>query len=319
MFSNLKNKQIVSFLFILTFTLAPQWHLFSQEKITKESAVLLMTWNKNTPESEMKDDIDALKKNGVTIKYSIVKRNDKGEITALKVEYKDSEGNTGSTEYNGKNPISEIAFHKTESSIGFGRPSNEFDSFPNRLAFDDNITRSFGFQNNNQRDNIQEYQYNFNNPNGENGGKSQSKIVIKQPGKQQLIIENGEVTEGGSDYTPEEIEEIKKNNKMEFHDGLGSFNFSNDFNWQGQENMRQQFDRLQQEMDRMRFQLDDNAPKIRIEREEKIQKNDNSNDVEQTKKEMLKAKDEMLKAKSELEKAKKELQKAKSELKTQRI
>jgi hypothetical protein len=103
MFSNLKNKQIVSFLFILTFTLAPQWHLFSQEKITKESAVLLMTWNKNTPESEMKDDIDALKKNGVTIKYSNVKRNDKGEITALKVEYKDSEGNTGSTEYNGKN------------------------------------------------------------------------------------------------------------------------------------------------------------------------------------------------------------------------
>ncbi len=98
-------KSIVSF-FMLVF--AFQTHVFAQNnfnKTTNDNSVV-MTWNKNTPDQEIKDDIKALRENnGVTIKYSNLKRNSKNEITALKIDYSDRDGNSGSQEYNNKNAI----------------------------------------------------------------------------------------------------------------------------------------------------------------------------------------------------------------------
>ena len=111
---------------------------------------IVMTWNKNTPESEMKDDIKALAEKGITIKYSGVKRNSKDEITAIKVEYSDRKGNRGKMELENQNPITTIKFFKQDEVIGFGEPSNGNDmfggnSFMNGFANADDIMKQFKF------------------------------------------------------------------------------------------------------------------------------------------------------------------------------
>jgi hypothetical protein len=315
---------VVSSLFITTTNTWAQKQKTLQEV---NNNVLFMTWNKTTPESEMNDDIKALKEHGVTIKYSNVKRNENGEITSIKVDFKDEEGNTGSTEYNGKQPISGIKFFKTSEGVGFGEAPRGTSSFPNMMwSGDDFPGMGLGLRDMPNMDmlknQLEEHQFNFSSPNGEGMGKGSSKIVIKKPGKKTLIIENGEVIEGGDDYTPEEIEQIKKNNQIQWGSGdmLGKFNFDdknlNDL-LKPNESMKEQFDRLQKEMDSMRKRLDE--PQEESEKQNFNKEEKSGNAVDKTTEEMLKAKEEMLKAKSELEKAKKELQKAKTELKTQRI
>jgi hypothetical protein len=68
-----------------------QGNLFSNSENANADDVV-MTWNKDTPEQEMKDDIKAMAEKGITIKYKDVKRNSKNEITAIKVSYEDRKG-----------------------------------------------------------------------------------------------------------------------------------------------------------------------------------------------------------------------------------
>ena len=84
---------------------------------------IVMTWNKSTPESEMKDDIKALGEKGITIHYSDVKRNAKNEITGIRVDYSDRKGNKGNIEYNNQKPIGTIKFYKNGEEVGFGDPN----------------------------------------------------------------------------------------------------------------------------------------------------------------------------------------------------
>lgn len=310
----------------LVFALALQNDVQAQEKMTeKKQSVTYMTWNKNTPETEMQDDIKALKKQGVDIKYSDVKRNAKGEITSIKVDFKDDEGNSGNIAYNGKNPISQIQFHKTPESVGFGQEDRNFNGMASNFGWiNDDMNRNFNFNFNDmpmQRFEFEtEKDFDSKGEKGEKGfkgsksfGKSNSKIIIQKNGKKPLVIENGEVVEGGEGYTKEEIEEIKKNNKFEFYNGNGNnfqFNMNpNDFfNGNGMEGFKEQFDRLQKEMDKMRPQL------MEIEKNKKELNNDSEN-VEQTKKELEKAREEMQKAREEMNKAREEMQKTKTEMK----
>jgi hypothetical protein len=261
---------------------------------------IIMTWNKSTPESEMKDDIKALAEKGITIKYSNVKRNAKDEIVAIKVEYSDRKGNKGKMELENQNPINTITFFKQDDEIGFGEPSNSngFAVNPfNGFAGGDSFMKQFNLGN---MPDMQSFNFSF--PDGEGNSKSKSKIMIQKDGRKPLVIEDGEVTQGAEDYTPEEIEEIKKSHKVESFGGDGnSFNFN--FNSDSQDDIKKQFEKL-------RKMNDSDA------------KEENSNDakeLEKTKDEMIKAKEEMMKAKEEMEKAKKDLEKAKSSLKVQKI
>ena len=79
--------------------------------------------DKNSTDAEMKKDAALLKeKHGVTLKYSKVKRNSSGEITGIKVEFKDKDGNKGVSQVDGKEPIKPIHFYKNDASVGFGSP-----------------------------------------------------------------------------------------------------------------------------------------------------------------------------------------------------
>ncbi|RAR70091.1 hypothetical protein [Flavobacterium aciduliphilum] len=262
----------------------------SDSDLHKEDIV--MNWNKKTPESEMKEDVKALSEKGITIKFSGVKRNANDEITALKLEYSDRKGNKGSMEYNNQKPIPAITFYKNGEEIGFGEP-NQFNNmiagndFMNGFTNPQDILKQFQLGRNNP--NAQSFSFSFPND-GTGTAKSKSKIMIQKDGKKPLVIEDGKVVEGADDYSPEEIEKIKEENKIQQFDFSDKGNFNQEFDFRNQEGL----DNFKQQMEQMRK----NMPQ-----------NDVDNDMEQTKKEMIQAKEELIKAKEELEKAKKELQK----------
>ena len=188
--------------------------------LTSNENDIVMTWNKSTPDSEMKDDIKALAEKGITIKYSNLKRNSKNEITAIKVEFSDRKGNKGNLSYDNQKPIGTIKFYSQNGEIGFGEPSNSYNplvnnDFFNNLNNPQDIIKQFQFNNNGN--DSQSFSYDFGN--GESLGKSSSKMIIKKEGKKALVIQDGQVIEGGDDYTKEELENIKKTNRLKFNDG----------------------------------------------------------------------------------------------------
>lgn len=262
-------------------------------KSEKENVV--MTWNKNTPEQEMKDDIKALSDYGVTIKYNNVKRNAKSEITAINVSFEDKNGSKGSLSYDNKNPIPTIKFFKNGEEVGFGNTGNSFDGNPFISSFsgDENFLKEYNF--NFENDSLSTDKFEFKFPNKPSFGQSKSKIIIKKEGKKPLVIEDGKVIEGGEDYSAEEIEEIKKNNQTEQFNNDDIYNFR--FN--GNSDLAGQMKKMQEQLDQLMKQ---NQP---------ADKSSIDKDLEDSRKELEEAKEE-------LEKAKKELQKTKKSLKTQK-
>lgn len=257
-------------------------------EINNENDDVVMTWNKTTPESEMNDDVKALKKYGVTINYSDVKRNANKEITGLKVSYEDEKGNKGELKLNQQSPISTINFYKSGNEIGFGTPSNSnpmnsfsFSGVPNGSA-----VKIFGFHDEDGNPSTENFRFNFSDKKEAPKSMRKSKIIIKKPNKKDLIIEDGEIIAGEDDYSEEEIEKIKKESKITTEDveknetnPLGEFDLRNEKGIQ--------------------------------EFKKKIKKIIGSDDLDSDEKsELVKAKEEMIKAKEELEKARIALEKA---------
>jgi hypothetical protein len=278
----MKNKILYTLLFFAVFSTT----IFSQEY--KENDSIYMTWNANTPETEMNDDIKALKEHGVTITYSNVKRNDKKEITTIDVSFESTTGTKGSLSYNSQKPIPIIKVFKQNDEVGFGEPSNADFMFGNTLAngFNPNDMMK-GFQFNGNEDGLPGQQYHFEFPNGSSFGQSSSKIFIQKDGKKPLVIQDGNVIEGGEDYTQEEIDKIKENHKMDSYQ-KDHLPFSNNNNFE-----------IQEQMKKMQEQIDN------LIKSQRTQPNKEYND-------------ELEKAKKELEDVKKELKKSKSSLKNQK-
>ena len=258
------------------------------KKPSKENVV--MTWNATTPEQEMKDDIKALAEYGVTIKYANVKRNDKNQITAIDVSYEDKNGSKGSLSYKNNKPIATIKFYKQDDEVGFGNPSNSFEDvmtfsdFGNGEAF-----KQFNFN----FDNDSIPSLDFTMPGNKPRISSIKKSIIKKDGKKPLVIENGEVIEGGDDYTPEEIEEFKKEYSTNED---GEISIFSDFNFNEQKDLSKQMEKMQEQINKL------------------MEKNglSDSKELEQSKKELEKAK-------KELQETKKEIEKTKSSLKTKKV
>jgi len=274
---------------------------FSQDKkpfIIKQNddkGDIVMTWNANTPEQEMKDDIKALVEHGVTIAYENVKRNSKGQITAIKVTYTDRKGNKGALEMDNQKPINTIKFFKQGENVGFGEPkSNDFLSSANGFSgFSNgqNPMQLFNFSPGGTDENAKSYSFSFSDDNS----STKSRIFIQKDGKNPLVIEEGKVVQGGDDYTKEELEEIQKNNSVEPSDDA----FLN-FNFNDQSNLAEQMKKMQEQLNQL------------------MQKQQDNSQPEANEKLLQESKEELEKAKEELKKAKEELQKTQSTLKTQK-
>lgn len=258
------------------------------KKPSKEN--VFMTWNATTPEQEMKDDIKALAEYGVTIKYANVKRNDKNQITAIDVSYEDKNGSKGSLSYKNNKPIATIKFYKQDDEVGFGNPSNSFEDV---MAFSDFGNGEAFKQFNFNFDNDSIPSLDFTMPGNKPRISSIKKSIIKKDGKKPLVIENGEVIEGGDDYTPEEIEEFKKEYSTNEDDEISIFS---DFNFNEQKDLSKQMEKMQEQINKL------------------MEKNGLSDS-----KELEESKKELEKAKKELQETKKEIEKTKSSLKTKKV
>ena len=283
--------------YLILILLAFQTIVFAQNKkpfiATENNDNIIMTWNKNTPETEMKEDIKALQEKGITIKYSKLKRNPNNEITGLKIDYLDRQGNKGSMELDNQKPISTIQFFKQDGQIGFGQPENSNDLFAGNDIFKsfggNDMMKQFKFQIEN--DSLSQGNFDFTSPEIQKLRKS--KIIIQNSNKKPLVIEDGKVVEGGEDYTKEELNEIMKDNKVDQFSFGGNNEDANEFDFRNKEGL----DNFKNQMQKMQSDFD------------KIKPNIADSDFNKTKEEMQKAKEEMIKAKEELQKAKKELDK----------
>jgi hypothetical protein len=241
---------------------------------------VLMTWNKNTPEAEMNDDVNALKKYGVSIHFSDVKRNAKNEITGLKVSYEDESGNKGKMEINHQIPISTITFYKSGNQIGFGTPDENPLTQLKLMDEEGNpVNEIFGSNYFDRKKTL--------NP------SRKSKIIIKKPNKSDLIIENGEVISGKEDYTPVEIEKIKNEAQINSNPlGNSELDHVKEFDLRDEKGVREFMEKIKR---RIPF---------------------NENEVDE-KSALAAAKEELIKAKEELEKARLALEKV-TETKTKK-
>ncbi len=259
-----------------------------------------MTWKKDTPEQEMKDDCKAMAEKGITIKYSDVKRNSKEEITGIHVEYSDRKGNKGNLEYDNQKPIGTITFYKNGDEIGFGTPSqNNFGLANAEGLFDFSNPQELLKQFQQGNSNSKSYSFSFPEE-GEVYGQTKSRIEIQKEGKKPLVIEDGKVIEGGDDYSAEELDKIKSDNKVEqfgFSDDEGK---SNEFDYRNQKGLEE----FKKQMKKIKIKIDADKSESSM------------SDFDQTKEDMIKAKEEMIKAREELEKTKKELEKSKGKTKS---
>ena len=290
------NYTIIALLFsFISFAQTDKFSLSSND-IHKDD--IIMTWKKDTPEQEMKDDCKALSEKGITIKYSDVKRNSKDEITGIHVDYSDRKGNKGSLEYNNQNPINTIVFYKNGEEIGFGNPSqNNYGIAGADAMFDfsnpQELIKQF------QQGNGKAQSFSFSIPNeAEIYSQSKSRVEIQKEGKKPIVIEDGKIIKGGDDYTEEELEKIKSNTKVEHFDFSNENSKSNEFDFRDQKGL----DEFKKQMDKIKIKIDTDS--------------DSNSEMEKAKEEMIKAKEEMIKAREELEKTKKELEKSKTKTKS---
>jgi len=73
--------------------------------------------DKNSSDDDLKQKSEALKKDGVTLKFSKVKRNSSNEIVAIKTSCKDSNGNSSNTFQKSDKPIEPFKIIKTDKEL----------------------------------------------------------------------------------------------------------------------------------------------------------------------------------------------------------
>lgn len=326
---------------LIAFLLLFQVHTIAQEReviksTSTNSSGIYITTNKNSTDSEMKNDAQVAKeKFGITIKYSKVKRNSKGEITGIKVAYKDKEGNTGTTQFNGKEPIKPIYFYKSGTKIGFGKSNivNVYNDDSHGEGHGDGHGESYAFSFNDSIPDMANFNFDMEfpeapeppepfelaelgelselteivaSPNAEVWSNIEnSKIVIKKDGKKPIVIINGKLAEGSENLSKKEIEEIENSIKMNDN---GEEETQITINGKDMAKIRKDA------MKNAQIQIKRMRPQITAQAREDIERS--RPDMDKARAEMEQARAEMLQAKAEMEQAKIELEKAKAALKT---
>lgn len=302
--------------------------------------------DKNTTDAELKEYTAMMKEEGIAFKSSKVKRNSAGEIIGIKLDFKDKNGNKGSSHVNGTEPIKPIQFYKNNSGLGFGSPkqvkvftrseSNENEDTTITIDDSTDVAENFNFDFNMDFDapeppeapEVPEFPEMPEAPEAPEAPETpklrtwknnNTNVVIKTDGdKKPMVMINGKrITDD------KEIEEAMKKY------GRGSFAYSSTGNHvyvNGQDvmkisrdamaNARVQMEKSRADMSRQRKSMTADQLRMKVEMEkarnnirwaENDIKTDVAKSMEAVKAEMQKAKEEMLKAKAEYEKAKAEL------------
>ena len=321
---------------LIAFVMLFQIKVIAQEReiIQKSQGGVYIKTDKNSSDEEMKKDAKfAKEKFGVTLKYSKVKRNRDGEITGIKIEYKDEDGQKGMTQFSGDEPIEPIYFHKTREKIGFGKP-NEVHVFKNhRKNINPIITDIEDIEIPEMEDMIVDIEI------PEIPNFSDNDEIPALPKAPKMIKKSIVIKKNGKDAEPEvyingkkmdiplaDLEKMDKdfNGKFEFKGGENGpfeFKFNDDeifkmsrediekIKSDAMENSKIHMKKMKEHMDKMRPQLE----RMKEDRSNFEWNSDQNEEMQKAREEMLKAREEMLKARDEMIKAREEMQKAKSE------
>ena len=284
---------------ILPITTFAQNNRFNQMSQSKNNSFELRIDNAMTDAQLKQDETDA-KKFDFEVSFSGVKRNDKKQITAIKIAYKDQDGNSGNYNVSGETPIKPISIKKQFDGTGKGLiniesgvPQNDmfangfdmkgFNGMFNNDMFmnlDNNVFRGLVDGNTIDLDKFKELQGGFQMDSL--GGNFKS-----------FTFKDGEIIGDNPDMQLEE-EKIDENGTVtkKYSDGKGSTMIFSERNFSsnGENN--------------------DELEKFKKENKIQIQKNFQLKD-DSTKSDLEKLKQELEKTKTDLEKLKTDLQKDK--------
>lgn len=284
---------------ILPITTFAQNNRFNQMSQSKNNSFELRIDNAMTDVQLKKDETDA-KKFDFEVSFSGVKRNDKKQITAIKIAYKDQDGNSGNYNVSGETPIKPISIKKQFDGTGKGLINIESgvaqnDMFANGfdmkgfngmfnndmfMNLDNNVFRGLVDGNTIDLDKFKELQGGFQMDSL--GGNFKS-----------FTFKDGEIMGDNPDMQLEE-EKIDENGTVtkKYSDGKGSTMIFSERNFSsnGENN--------------------DDLEKLKKENKIQIQKNFQLKD-DSTKSDLEKLKQELEKTKTDLEKLKTDLQKDK--------
>jgi len=347
---------------LIGFVMLFQIKTIAQEKMgntvlsqTNPKEEVRLVIDKNTSDADLKREAQRLKeKHGVTLKYSKIKRNENGEITGIKVEFKDKKGNKGVSQVAGNEPISPIHFYKNEEAIGFGKPRGMrvYANVPG-MKTDDKEPFVFHFDGDSLAE-VSDFNFDFDFEMPEHPefpdmpempelpqafawhDVDKANILIRKGAQKPLVIINGKVISDDS--------EIEK--AIEEAEAKGEFNIKIETDGDGEDKqvfingediakirgnamknaqiqiqrmrpeMRQQLSKSRALVRKEMLRAREEMEKARPEMERARREMELSKpDMEKAKAEMEKARAEMLKAKEEMIKAKAELEKAKADLK----
>lgn len=311
-------------------------------KANTEAESIYVTINKNSTDAQMKRSADLLKeKYGIKLKFSKIKRNANGEITAIKVEFKDKEGNSGVQQFNSKDPIKPIHFFKNGNKIGFGESKTKV------------YARNHG---NNVRVTVASPS-DPEAPEKPEAPDAVEDIVIEIPDvdiieplapialgrngrvyiqddedDHEIVIVDGEVIKNGKKLTKKDLKKGYTYTYSSKNGGTLSAEEIVKIKTDALNNARMSVKRMRPEMmaqarremeqarvyaraarpamEKMRI----NMSKVRERAKADAQRQGQGPEIEKARAEMLKAKEEMLKAKAEMEQAQAELEKAKAEM-----
>lgn len=101
-----------------------------------------ITIDSDTTNEELEDIKSMLKEHGITAKFSNIKRNDDGELTSIKIELKDENGNTAVSQTSSTNPIQTFSFGRKNGSLYVSQGKGGFGNF---ALFTDDMDFDFNF------------------------------------------------------------------------------------------------------------------------------------------------------------------------------
>jgi len=88
-----------------------------------------ITIDSDTSDDELSDIKDMLKEHGITVKFSNIKRNDDNLITSIKIELKDSNGNSAVSQTSSSQPIQTFSFGRKNGSLYVNQGKGGFSNF----------------------------------------------------------------------------------------------------------------------------------------------------------------------------------------------
>ncbi len=332
---------------LIAFVFLFQVKIIAQEKLVKNSNQIIethegadITFDATETDKSLKTLKNVFKEEKITTEVSKIKRN-AGEITGIQIKMKSEDGRKKELKINQSTPIDKIFIYTNRlenGSYDFGVKhvtTDEIKAIRNkidkkRVAYvSKNGTDEYNF--NDSIPEIKNHNLDFEIPETSEASEivelleapevnswnkiQKSSIVIKRDGKQSLVIVDGKIIDGGTDFTKAELEEIIKENNATIHGNteFKSFSYGNkkDFSTQ----MEKQIKISNADWKKVKAEMDRSRPEMEKAREDMDRSRP---EMEKAREEMIQAKEELLKAKVEMEQAKVELEKAKADLKNKK-